>query len=75
MKNKADYLADLSRTTRDLMTCREVAGEFAVSERTIWAWIARGDFPPAKRIGPRCRRWSVKELQAWIDDGCPSVRS
>ena len=75
MKRKSEYLAALNRDTRDLVTAGELAGQFGVCPRTIWAWVARGDLPPPKRIGPRCRRWSITELQQWVDDGCPKVRS
>jgi len=73
MKRKAEYLACVTQEKRDLITASELAGQFAVSPRTVWAWVARGDFPPPKQIGPRCRRWSVSELQRWVDDGCPKV--
>jgi predicted DNA-binding transcriptional regulator AlpA len=74
MKRKSEYLAALNKQTRDLVSCSEVAGFFAVNPRTVWSWVRRGDFPEPKRIGPRCRRWSVTELQRWVDDGCPRVR-
>jgi predicted DNA-binding transcriptional regulator AlpA len=75
MKRKSEYLARVIQGKRDLVTASEIAGQFAVTPRTIWAWVARGDFPEPTRIGPRCRRWSISELQRWVDDGCPRVAS
>lgn len=72
MSRNTEHFAPIAGDYRDLATVREVADFFAVSPRTVWAWTSRGDFPLPKQIGPRCRRWSVSELQEWVNRGCPA---
>jgi predicted DNA-binding transcriptional regulator AlpA len=69
-RRKMEYLAQRDERKRDLLTITEIAGQLAVTTRTIHNWVARGWFPPPLEIGPRSRRWSVQQVQRWIDAGC-----
>jgi hypothetical protein len=33
---------------------------------TLSRWIARGDFPPGRYLGPNTRVWLVEEVEAWL---------
>ena len=43
--------------------CRELTG---LSRQTRDRMIARGEFPPRKRISPKFSGWLEKDLQEWL---------
>jgi predicted DNA-binding transcriptional regulator AlpA len=49
-----------------LLTRREVALLLHVSATTVARLERRGDFPPARLVSPRCRRWAESEVLAWL---------
>ena len=57
----------IRRTSPDpmLVTAREAAKMLAVSERTLWTLADSGALPRVP-IGPRCYRYDVADLRAWI---------
>jgi len=54
-----------------LLTSADVAARLSVDRSTLSRWDRAG------RIGPRplkiggATRWCARELQAWVDAGCP----
>lgn len=48
-----------------------VAAMFQVCTRTVRQWDASGAMPRAQRIR-RVVRWSLEDLRAWAEAGCPS---
>ncbi len=44
---------------------REFAGNAGLS--TIYAWMARGEFPKPVRIGSNRVAWRLSDLEAWRD--------
>ena len=48
-----------------LVTAKEAAKMLAVSERTLWTLGDSGTLPRVP-IGPRCYRYDVADLLAWI---------
>jgi prophage regulatory protein len=59
---------------RQMLTVREVADHFGVGVSTLYALMARGEFPRPERIGRRMTRFNAEKLNAWIDAGCPGVK-
>jgi excisionase family DNA binding protein len=53
-----------------LLGMREAAKLLGVSERTIWGMANEGKMPKPIRLG-RAVRWSLDELRAWVNHGCP----
>jgi predicted DNA-binding transcriptional regulator AlpA len=53
-----------------LVGANRAAGLCGVCRRTWAKMDATGQCPPPRRLGRRVL-WSVKELTAWIDAGCP----
>lgn len=53
---------------------REIAELCKVSERTVYRLADAGRMPPGVKLGA-LRRWDLAEVEGWIDDGCPPVRS
>ena len=46
-----------------MLTAKQVAEMFQVSERLVWYWVRRGELPEPIRIG-RVVRWR----RVWIED-------
>ncbi len=50
---------------RLLLRPQEAANSLGVSLRSLMAWAAAGEVPVV-RLGDRCLRFSVADLQVWI---------
>lgn len=50
-----------------LLDVRKVAAFIGVSRPTIYARMAKGEFPKPIYPSPRCPRWRSDELLAWIN--------
>lgn len=46
---------------------REVQKRTGLARSTLYAAIARAEFPPPIRLGLRAVGWVEKEVDAWID--------
>jgi excisionase family DNA binding protein len=53
-----------------LLSVREVAKVTGLGERTIWRLSASEGMPAPVRVGGR-RLWRFREIQQWVDAGCP----
>jgi hypothetical protein len=62
------------RRPRGLLRARAAAAWADVSLRTWRSWDAGGLIPRPVRIGG-CVLWSLAELRAWRDAGCPDRRT
>ena len=58
-------------TTPVLLTVKEVAEMLGLSERTVYRLSDAGNMPRPVKLGAAVR-WRTKELEAWIEDGCPA---
>lgn len=54
-----------------LLNVSELAQQLAVSKRTIWWMVAAGKCPSPISLG-RAKRWLAREVQAWVQHGCPA---
>ncbi|MGO9110465.1 MAG: helix-turn-helix transcriptional regulator [Thermoguttaceae bacterium] len=52
-------------TSRLLLRPQEAANSLGVSLRSLMMWVADGSVPHV-RLGNRCLRFSVVDLQSWI---------
>jgi predicted DNA-binding transcriptional regulator AlpA len=59
-------LSDSDRRSTKLLTAREVSRQYGLPLRTVIDLRARGQFPPAVRIGARVY-WKRETLEAWIN--------
>lgn len=66
--------ARAARPEPELLKAGDVAKLLSFGERTIFRMSDAGKMPPPLKIGGSVR-WSRRALRAWIDDGCPAVRS
>lgn len=53
-----------------LIDMKAAAKLLDLSERTIWGMANSGRMPTPVKIG-RSVRWSIEELRAWVNAGCP----
>lgn len=45
-----------------------VARRLEIGLRTLWRWVATGEFPPPDlRRGPKIVRWKASTVRAWIE--------
>lgn len=49
-----------------LLRLRTVQALVALSKTTIYALVARGDFPQPIRRGNRCTRWRSADVTTWL---------
>lgn len=57
--------------TSALYCSSDLARLLGLSERTVWRLDSAGNLPQPIRLG-RSVRWRVVEIQAWLEQGCPS---
>ncbi|MFC2994289.1 helix-turn-helix transcriptional regulator [Acinetobacter sichuanensis] len=41
-------------------------GLIGVSDKTIWQWVKRGEFPPPIKLTDSVTVWRLSEIQAWM---------
>jgi predicted DNA-binding transcriptional regulator AlpA len=56
--------------SRRLLTAPEVADQFGISVRTLWRWVATGEFPQPIRWNRKLVRWDARAVEAHIDLLC-----
>jgi prophage regulatory protein len=57
-----------------LLDCAGVATLCGCSTRMIWRLRDMGDMPAPIRLGGLVR-WRKADIERWISDGCPRVRT
>lgn len=43
-------------------------GILPISPSTIWRWIAQGNFPKGRKLGPKVTVWEETDIYRWIAD-------
>jgi excisionase family DNA binding protein len=64
-------MEESSMSTPVLLTVKEVAEMLGLSERTVYRLSDAGNMPCPVKLGAAVR-WRTKELEAWIEEGCPA---
>ncbi len=57
-----------------LIKRREVLRRTALSNAAMYRQIAAGLFPPPAKIGPKAAAWSVRDVDAWIQERADQAR-
>jgi len=57
--------------TSQFVDISELAERLHVSRTTLKRWNRNGYIPNGIRVGPRLLRWERKEIDKWIEAGCP----
>ncbi len=50
----------------DLLTSQQVADRLAVSVRTLWRLLARGDLPQPIRYNRKLVRWKAADVERYL---------
>jgi predicted DNA-binding transcriptional regulator AlpA len=48
-----------------MLTVKQVAETFQVSERSVWRWSVTGVLPPGVKIGATVR-WPEESIRQWV---------
>jgi predicted DNA-binding transcriptional regulator AlpA len=59
----------------DLLTQSALADLLSVSERTLEGWRRTGEGPGFKRLGGRCVRYQLSEVERWLASSSRSSTS
>ena len=52
---------------QELLTSQQVADRLAVSVRTLWRLVKRGEFPQPIRYNRKLVRWKSGDVERYID--------
>ena len=64
---------EIQNDSAQLMTVDAVAAMLAISSRHVYRLADSGRMPRPFKLGG-ANRWDRDVIEAWIKDGCPSVR-
>jgi excisionase family DNA binding protein len=65
--------ADGRAAATKLLTRDDLCERLRLSKRTISRMLSAGKLPPPVQIG-RCVRWRERDIERWIEDGCPATK-
>jgi prophage regulatory protein len=51
-----------------LASTKNNRGIVPVSPSTIWRWIAQGNFPRGRKLGPKVTVWDEADIYRWIKE-------
>ena len=56
----------------EVLTADDVSKQLKISKRTLWRLVSKGDIPKPIKFGGNVR-WSKKNMENWIENGCPQT--
>ena len=56
-----------------LISAESLAKRLEISLRSVWRYRSQGRLPEPVRIGGGVLRWRVREVDEWIQQGCPTL--
>lgn len=63
------YKSGINKGKSKLVNARPASkGLLGVSDKTIWTWVKRGEFPAPVKLSPSVTVWRLSEVQAWMDE-------
>ncbi|MBU3848129.1 MAG: AlpA family phage regulatory protein [Candidatus Acinetobacter avistercoris] len=61
------YKSGINKGKSKLVNARPASkGLLGVSDKTIWNWVKRGEFPAPVKLSPTVTVWRLSEVQAWM---------
>ena len=61
------YKSGINKGKSKLVNARPASkGLLGVSDKTIWNWVKRGEFPAPIKLSPTVTVWRLSEVQAWM---------
>lgn len=58
-----------------LINIKTVAAATGYGRSAIYERVREGTFPKPIRLGQRCTRWRVADVQAWLDQAVQSAKA
>lgn len=62
------YLCNQMEINQKLLSLKQVVALVGLAKSTIYRLMNSGDFPRPLKLGSRCVRWLVDDLNAWISN-------
>ena len=53
-------------TAPRILRIKQVTDIIGVSRASVYAWVAKGEFPKQVKLGLRASGWRSDEVEAWI---------
>ena len=61
------YKSGINKGKSKLVNARPASkGLLGVSDKTMWNWVKRGEFPAPVKLSPTVTVWRLSEVQAWM---------
>ncbi|MEB6681145.1 helix-turn-helix transcriptional regulator [Acinetobacter lwoffii] len=61
------YKSGINKGKSKLVNARPASkGLLGVSDKTIWNWVKRGEFPAPVKLSPTVTVWRLSDVQAWM---------
>ena len=60
------YLRNQMQISQKLLSLKQVIAMVGLTKSTIYRLMDAGDFPRPLKLGSRCVRWLVDDVNAWI---------
>jgi len=73
MKDKTTQIAT-TEAESDLINVKQVAKMLSMSVRSVWRKVSQEEFFKPLRMN-RIVRWSRRQVQDWLDAGCPTIKT
>lgn len=63
------YKSGINKGKAKVINARPASkGLIGVSDKTIWAWVKRGEFPAPVKLSPTVTVWRLSDIQAWMQE-------
>lgn len=63
------YKSGISKGKAKVINARPASkGLIGVSDKTIWTWVKRGEFPAPVKLSPTVTVWRLSDIQAWMQE-------
>lgn len=61
------YKSGINKGQIKMLNARPASkGMVGVSDKTIWAWVKRGEFPEPIKLSSSVTVWRLSDVQAWM---------
>ncbi|WP_347460892.1 AlpA family phage regulatory protein [Acinetobacter sp. ANC 7454] len=62
------YKSGINKGKAKVVNARPAStGLLGVSDKTIWNWVKRGEFPAPIKLSPNVTVWRFSDVKAWME--------